>query len=82
MVYPTWDTFKVLFTTLTSVGNKMTKIIFIKYIVLSILVVLIFLFIRTRLYCKNRLKIRRFKIKAFKYNNGKNGDYRGDKVYN
>ena len=64
MVYPIWDTFKVLFTTLTSIGNIMTKIIFIKYIVLSILVVLTFLFIRTRLYCKNKLKIRRFKTSS------------------
>ena len=42
----------------------MTKIIFIKYIVLSILVVLTFLFIITRLYCKNKLKIRRFKTNS------------------
>ena len=63
-VYPTWDTFIVLFIILTSMGNIMTKIIFIKYIVLSILVVLTFLFIITRLYCKNKLKIRRFKTNS------------------
>ena len=57
-VYPTWDTFIVLFIILTSIGNIMTKIIFIKYIVLSILVVLTFLFIITRLYWnKNEIKI-------------------------
>ena len=54
----------MLFIILTSMGNIMTKIIFIKYIVLSILVVLTFLFIITRLYCKNKLKIRRFKTNS------------------